>query len=673
MDSRPHIAGNCYDYVDPATGVLMNLYGSHLFHTNMPRVWNYVTEISEKKNGPVWEPWYHQKVGVVNDTYVPIPPNIKTVNTLFHMSIQTEEEMLEWLESVQIRCPEEGCQNGEQMALSRVGEGLYKAIFETYTIKQWNKSPAEMDASVTARIPVRSNFDPRYFSDKYQALPSSGYTSWFVSALDHPLIDVALETDFFEHRKHFEKHCKKIVYTGPIDRYFADEMETRAGTSLETSRNLDSKMEKLEYRSLEFFQERYYNHPGYVLPTPVLNFPGPETPYTRAVEYKQYLHRGGQHSIVIRETSSDKGEPYYPVPTTRNQNLYNKYKEMAEKLEATGKIQFVGRLANYKYFNMDQAIDNALDLFYHGEHNHWSTLLVGENFETYKASIDAKMQRMKVERAEKFANTAPCETSFYDGEFGTEMRAVVPWYYSKSQTCSIKTTGVSGTKYMYFFSDDHTIEHTTRQNRHLPAGNPFNSTVVHMADFPYDTPWLAPPFREFFHRNDIVEKLGDKPLIFISNKYRREHHKRPANYLGVDTLREILKYLTPKYTVVYKRFTQADQKDWEENEKDLGEKEMIRKEFPDVVLFQPIGESLADPEDVNLLMFSLMASSEGFISIQGGMAVASSYFGKKNNILIKTGTELKTGDYGYFHRFSNAKVSWQQTDKSLIASIKEQY
>ena len=138
--------------------------------------------------------------------------------------------------------------------------------------------------------------------------------------------------------------CEKIVYTGPIDRYFRG-------------------LEKLEYRSIIFTEERHYNQAGYVLPSPVVNYPGPETPYTRAVEYKHYLHRPSAHSIVVKEISSDHGEPYYPVPTKRNMDLYNKYKKMSQELEKAGKFIFVGRLANYKYFDMDKAIDNALELF----------------------------------------------------------------------------------------------------------------------------------------------------------------------------------------------------------------------------------------------------------------------------------------------------------------------
>ncbi|CAB9512491.1 galactopyranose mutase [Seminavis robusta] len=355
IDSRPHIGGNCYDFVDQKTGILRNQYGSHLFHTKIQRVWDYV---NSNPQAPRWNPWYHQKFGRINGNlyegmlngtfYVPIPVNILTVNRLFGLHIQTEEEMNEWLKTVQIPCDAvKGCQNAEEMAKSRVGEALYKAIFETYTIKQWDRSPKDMNASVTARIPVRSDFDPRYFADKWQALPSNGYTAWFEAMLKHPLIDVVLETDFFDHQQHLEgPACKTIVYTGPVDRYFADQG-----------------MEKLQYRSITFTEERHYQTPGYILPTPVLNYPGPETPYTRAIEYKHYLHQESPHSIVVKETTSDEGEPYYPIPNPRNLALYEKYKQMADDLEQQGKFIFVGRLANYKYFDMDKALLNALQLF----------------------------------------------------------------------------------------------------------------------------------------------------------------------------------------------------------------------------------------------------------------------------------------------------------------------
>lgn len=696
MDQRPHIGGNLYDFIDPATGVLMNLYGSHLFHTNDQRVWDYLQETSHiYPTAPSWEPWYHQKVGLINGTYVPIPPNIVTVNTLFHKHIQTPEQMRDWLQQVQIPCPHDGkCQNAEEMALSRVGPGLYKAIFETYTLKQWNKHPRELNASVTARIPVRDNFDPRYFSDRYQALPLEGYTAWFEAVLNHPKIDVVLETDFFQHMEHLERQCRHIIYTGPIDRYFDATRASQLSRVLTMNRqhtegkNATSDTiawrslptEKLEYRSLQFEQERYYHHAGYVLPTPVLNLPGPETPYTRAVEYKQYLHRGGPHSIVVRETSSDTGEPYYPVPTERNQNLYEQYKRLADALERTGRIRFVGRLANYKYFNMDQAIDNALNVFYDSDTSRsspadWTILVVGENFQAYKKAIHDKMQAHREARLHKFAglSTKVCQPEPFQGEYGVELRVVVPWYHALSQDCLIQTVGVNGTKYSYFWSDEHTIDPTTqRQNLPLPQGNPFNSDRVYMPDFPYDTPWLAPPFREFFHRADLAERLseGGKPLLFISNKCRREWRKKVSNNMSLKVLRQILDHVYPKYTIVYKRYTRPDYRDWEDLEKDFADKAMLKREFPDVVLFENLSHSLTDdPEDENLLMYSLLATSERCIVVQGGMAVACAYFVPHTSILIKAGPELNTGGYSYFHRFSNATVKWETQDNRFVNLI----
>jgi len=326
---------------------------------------------------------------------------------------------------------------------------------------------------------------------------------------------------------------------------------------------------------------------------------------------------------------------------------------------------------------MDEAIDNALDLFYHGENNHWTTLLVGENFQAYKAEIEAKMQQHRESRQQQLPTH--CDMPAFFGEFGVELRVMVGWAYAVSQNCTITTTGVAGTRYMYWFSDDHRVAaDQQRGNVRLPEGNPFRSDCVYMHDFPYDTPWLAPPFRSFFRREDVRARVlaqrNNKPLLFISNKYRREWKRAPANYFSVKTLRALLEYLTPHYTIVYKRFTEEKLKDWEDEEKDLGDKEMIRREFSEVVLFEQISQSLnGDPEDSNLLLFSLMASSDGFLAVQGGMAVASSFFGGKTAILIKKGTELQTGGYSYFHRFSGANVTWQTDDKSFVEAVKARF
>mmetsp|Transcript_17058 Transcript_17058/g.34144 ORF Transcript_17058/g.34144 Transcript_17058/m.34144 type:complete len:513 (-) Transcript_17058:569-2107(-) len=342
MDVRTHIGGNCYDFTEPYSGILMNLYGAHLFHTGLERVYKYITKWQDKAP---WKRYDHEVVGWLDGKLLPIPVNINTVNGLFDSSITTPEEMDEWLESVQVPCKKKQCENAEEMAKSRVGKGLFEMVFKTYTKKQWDKEPKELDASVTARIPVRNNFDPRYFSDRYQVLPSKGYTKWFGEVLNHKNIDLVLGVDYFSVRKSLAGRCGKTIFTGPIDRYFQD-----------------SKLGKLEYRSINFEAEILKND-GYFQTHSVVNYPGPEVDFTRIVEYKHYFQQKSDYTITVKEYSTDKGDPYYPVPNPENHKLYKKYQELAKKEEKEKKVYFVGRLASYKYFNMDAAIDNALDMF----------------------------------------------------------------------------------------------------------------------------------------------------------------------------------------------------------------------------------------------------------------------------------------------------------------------
>ena len=215
IDKREHIAGNCYDFVEPETGILMNLYGAHLFHTESKRVFRYVTNPEWQKKSP-WVRWDHEVKGVLNGKLLPIPVNINTVNSLFGLNIKSSAEMDTWLKRIQEPCSNttnsqiDSCADAESMAVSRVGRELYNLIFKPYTEKQWGKSPADLDASVTARIPVRNNHDPRYFNDRYQLLPSKGYTQWFAAVLDNPLIRIALRTDFFQHKDALLKKCNKV-------------------------------------------------------------------------------------------------------------------------------------------------------------------------------------------------------------------------------------------------------------------------------------------------------------------------------------------------------------------------------------------------------------------------------------------------------------------------------
>lgn len=333
VEKRNHIGGNCYDYIDKPTGIRMNKYGAHLFHTNSKRVFDFINRFGR------WQRWEHKVLGMIDGQFSPIPPNITTVNMLCNEQIQTLDEMDAWLNKTRVNYSE--IKNGEQMAKSRVGQTLYEKIFRDYTYKQWKKYPECLDKSVLARIPCRKNFDTRYFSDKYQVLPTDGYTEFFVKLLHHDLIDVRLNTDFFKIRSQI-RNDSIIIYTGPIDYYFADQG-----------------FEKLEYRSINFEIKRMMNS-GYFQPNSVVNYPGKEVNFTRIVEYKHFLNQKSPHTVIVYERTTDKGDPYYPVLNKRNLALFEKYKNLADKEK---KVYFVGRLANYKYFNMDAAIENALEFF----------------------------------------------------------------------------------------------------------------------------------------------------------------------------------------------------------------------------------------------------------------------------------------------------------------------
>jgi UDP-galactopyranose mutase len=337
IDKRNHIAGNCYDEVDEQTGIRINKYGAHIFHTNDEEVWNYVQQF-----GP-WRRWDHKVIADVSGLLVPIPVCPTTVNTLLGTNISSEAEMKEWLKNNTIPC--QSPKNSAEIALSRVGPELYKLLFQEYTKKQWDKDPSELDPSVLARIPVRHGFDERYFSDKFQGLPEDGYTTIVENMLNHPNISVRLGISWEDFQcAALEEgiQWRELIFTGRIDQYF---------------HHLG--LPPLEYRSINFQWIRMKNS-GYFQPNSVVNFPMPHVPYTRCVEYKHFLHQKGPWTIVCFETTCADGEPYYPVPTIENMSLYERYNGYAGKEKH---VHFVGRLASYKYFNMDQAIRNAMDYY----------------------------------------------------------------------------------------------------------------------------------------------------------------------------------------------------------------------------------------------------------------------------------------------------------------------
>ena len=333
IEKRDHIGGNCYDFVNDA-GILVPKYGPHFFHTNNEEVWKYVNRFSE------WIPYEHRVLSSVDGKLVPVPVNITTVNSIFGLSLKTEDEMKIWLsENIE---KIENPQNSEGSALARVGKVLYEKLFKPYTKKQWDMWPAELDVEVMNRIPVRTNFDDRYFTDEFQAIPKNGYTKLFENMIQNSNIEIRLNTDWDWVKNEVGKF-NKLFFTGPIDQFFGYKFG-----------------ERLQYRSLRFeyetFDKEFYQERAQI------NYPSLDILYTRITEPKHATGQKHTKTTIIKEYSTWDGESYYPVPNQRNRDLYMKYQNEAKKLEKNN-IYFVGRLANYKYFNMDQAFENALNIF----------------------------------------------------------------------------------------------------------------------------------------------------------------------------------------------------------------------------------------------------------------------------------------------------------------------
>ena len=334
IEKRDHIGGNCYDYIDKETGIRISKYGAHIFHTNNERVWEYVNRFSK------WQRWEHKVLSKCDNTYVPVPANITTVNCLLGTNISTSDEFKEWLKKETAETNEDMIENSEDIAISRIGYRLYKKLIENYTLKQWNIHPRDLDKSVLERLPLRDNFNPNYFNDKYQALPVDGYTSFIGNMISG--IEVILCTEYKD-QEDGDGTSPRVFYTGAIDSYFTD------------------KVEKLEYRSIDFkfetINEKYFQCNS------VVNYPSGDVPYTRIVEYRHFLNQESSKTVISYETpkqsSQTDDDKYYPIPNKRNLDLFEEYRTMAENAKDMH-VHFVGRLANYKYFNMDEAILNAL-------------------------------------------------------------------------------------------------------------------------------------------------------------------------------------------------------------------------------------------------------------------------------------------------------------------------
>lgn len=327
IDRRPHIGGNAYDRYDDA-GVLMHQYGPHIFHTNSEAVFAHLSQFTR------WRPYEHRVLADVDGMLVPIPINLDTVNRLYGLSLDSDQ-LAQWFESRAEPCEE--IKTSEDVVVSTVGRELYEKFFRGYTKKQWGVEPSQLDKSVTARVPTRLNRDDRYFGDEYQFMPLHGYTRMFERMLDHPNINVMLQTDFEELRN--EVFYRRLIFTGPIDEYF------------------NFRFGKLPYRSLRFehvtLDRRQHQ------PVAVVNYPQTEA-YTRVTEYKHLTGQEHPKTSLTYEFPSDAGDPYYPVPRAENAEIYKRYEKLAI---AQRNVWFVGRLATYRYYNMDQVVGQALATF----------------------------------------------------------------------------------------------------------------------------------------------------------------------------------------------------------------------------------------------------------------------------------------------------------------------
>ena len=324
VDKREHIAGNTFDYVDDA-GILVHKYGPHIFHTNSNEVVQYLSRFTE------WHDYEHRVLASVDGQLLPIPINLDTINRMYglHLDAAGMQAFL----AERAHAPAQ-IKTSEDIVVSRVGRELYEKFFRNYTRKQWGLDPSELDASVAGRIPVRFDRDDRYFTDTFQAMPKHGYTRLFEHMLDAPNITVRTGVNYAEVAQ--AHPGAKVIFTGPVDEYF------------------DYRFGPLPYRSLEFKHESF-NKAQYQTAA-VVNYPNDHA-YTRVTEFKYLTGQVAAKTSVVFEYPRADGDPYYPIPRPENALLYAKYKELADRQAG---VHFVGRLATYKYYNMDQVVAQAL-------------------------------------------------------------------------------------------------------------------------------------------------------------------------------------------------------------------------------------------------------------------------------------------------------------------------
>jgi UDP-galactopyranose mutase len=327
IDKRNHIGGNAYDYYNE-DGILVHKYGPHIFHTNSADVFNHLSKFTG------WRNYQHKVLANVDGQLLPIPINLNTINKYYGLQLnglEVDEFLASRAEKVY------PVKTSEDVVVSKVGRELYEKFFRGYTRKQWDLDPSELDASVTARVATRTNKDDRYFTDSFQAMPAHGYTKMFEKMLSHPNIKIMLNTDYEEVMN--EVKFKKLIYTGPVDEFF------------------NYKYGKLPYRSLRFKFETVET--AQFQETGTINYPN-DYGFTRITEFKHLTGQKHDKTTLVYEYPEATGDPYYPVPRPENELLYKKYAALANQLTNT---YFVGRLATYRYYNMDQVVAQSLSTF----------------------------------------------------------------------------------------------------------------------------------------------------------------------------------------------------------------------------------------------------------------------------------------------------------------------
>lgn len=326
VEKRPHIGGNAFDEYDPH-GVLIHTYGPHIFHTNSGEVYEFLSRFTS------WNPYQHRVRAKVGDQLVPIPVNRTTLNLLYGLKLETDEDAAEFLERV--REKDRPLINSEDVVLSRVGRDLCENLFSGYTRKQWGRELRELGPEVAGRIPTRTNEDERYFEDTYQVMPAEGYTVMFENMLTHRSIHVELGQDFFE--KRVRARFDHIVFTGRLDEWFG------------------FCFGRLPYRSLRFEHIHFPDIHQYQ-PVAVVNYPN-ECDFTRLTEFKHLTGQRIKGTSIVREYALDEGDPYYPIPVPEAKALAGRYRKLAR---SETNVTFLGRLAQYRYLNMDQVVASAL-------------------------------------------------------------------------------------------------------------------------------------------------------------------------------------------------------------------------------------------------------------------------------------------------------------------------